>query len=115
MAKIKVTTIEGLANSIDGLKIYIDKRFNVVDKKLDGLQQDFENLNEITSNSFDNLEAHVATKSELNEIKEKVERIDIRVDEIHEVTVGLEQGELQTGKSMRKMQKIVNRLSHETR
>lgn len=126
MAKIKVTTIEGLAESIEGLKTHIDKRFNEVDNRLDGIDdrfdeviqsvaKGFENEHEYFETSFNSLESRMATKVDLEELNRKVERIDIRVDEIHEVTVGLEKGELQTGKSMRKMQKIVSRLSHETR
>ncbi|HZZ99294.1 MAG TPA: hypothetical protein VFK07_01110 [Candidatus Paceibacterota bacterium] len=125
----KPMTIEDLAGKLDNFASqvdkrfsdvdkrfeFIDKRFDNVDKQLNGIQKDFENLNEVTSNSFNNLEAKMATRSDLKEISDKFEVLEIRVDEIHEVTVGLEEGEIQTGKSMRKLQKIVNRLSRETR
>lgn len=125
MAKEKTNkkiTLESLAYSIDGLRDHMDKRFEVIDerftgidKRFDSLDKSFEDLNEVASNSFNNLENQIVTKEEFKKLETKVERIDIRVDEIHEVTVGLEKGELRTGKSLRKLQKIVHRLSQETR
>ena len=79
------------------------------------LRKDIDDLRDVTERSFDNLENRMVMKSNFNELYQKVGRIDIRVDEIHEVIVGLEEGELQTGKSLRKLQKVVHRLQNETR
>ncbi|GEM_PF-5725806 len=92
--------------------IKLDKKIDKTDKSL---FHEIEDLRNITEKSFDNLERRVAMKVDVMELSDKFGRLDIRVDEIHEVTVGLEEGELKTGKSLRKMQKIVHRLQHETR
>ena len=94
-------------------------KFDKLDSKIErvgkSMRKEVDSLRDITERSFDNLEKRVIMKSDLRELEGKVSRIDIRVDEIHEVTVGLEQGEIQTGKSLRKLHKIVHRLQNETR
>ena len=67
MIKIKVTTIEGLANSIEGLKTHIEKRF---DEVIQSVAKGFENEHEYFEQEF----------KEVKLIAEKVSRYDKKID-----------------------------------
>ncbi len=55
MAKIKVTTIESLAGSIDGLKSHMDKRFDTIDKRFDSIQKELSFLTGSSAREFKNI------------------------------------------------------------
>lgn len=55
MAKMKGTTIEDLAGSINGLKTHIDKRFDTIDKRLDSIQKEASFLASSSAREFKNI------------------------------------------------------------
>lgn len=69
MPKLTNTTLDDLASMVA-------KGFETVDKR------------------FDDVEHKMATKDELNELKQKIIRIDYRVEELHDIIVNREEGEI---------------------
>ena len=81
MAKIKVTTIEGLGDSISGLKTHIDKSFEFVDKRFDTIDKRLGSIQKEVS--------FLASSSarEFKNISHRFNLLEINVDGIKKVII----------------------------
>ena len=72
MAKKKVTTIEGLADSIGGLKTHMDKRFDDV---IQSVAKGFESEHEYMENRFNDIEKKLDVRKRVEEHEKKINRL----------------------------------------